>query len=107
MRFLAVGLFLFGLCQAVFRDDSSSDYDMESESVSEENPVYSEQIEKKVQERLQILKNNGGEGEDTYNTYKSVCIVDGQPKLLDMFDCRKQVAVGRWQNSINSTGFKV
>ncbi|KAI6191797.1 putative phospholipase B-like 2 [Aphelenchoides bicaudatus] len=107
MRFLVVGLFLFGLlgCQAVFRDDSSSDYDMESESVSEENPVYSEQIEKKVQERLQILKNNGGEGEDTYNTYKSVCIVDGQPKLLDMFDCRKQVAVGRWQNSINSTGW--
>lgn len=106
MRLFVVGLLFFGICcQAVRYDYSSWDSDLESDSVSEEVPVYSERIERRVQQHLQKLKaTNGGEGEDTYNTYKSVCIVDGVPKMLGMFDCRKQVAVGRWQNAINSTG---
>uniref|UniRef100_A0A914GPK4 Phospholipase B-like n=1 Tax=Globodera rostochiensis TaxID=31243 RepID=A0A914GPK4_GLORO len=44
-------------------------------------------------------------GRDTDYTYKSVCLVDGKPTLVDGFDCRHQVAVGRYKNAINMTGW--
>jgi hypothetical protein len=48
---------------------------------------------------------NGTEGRDEGYTYKSVCIVNGKPQVLHGFDCRNQVAVGRFRNSINETGW--
>ncbi|KAI6209373.1 Calpain-5 [Aphelenchoides besseyi] len=44
-------------------------------------------------------------GFDQQYTYKSVCMVDGQPIVLDKFDCHNQVAVGRFKNAINRTGW--
>lgn len=45
------------------------------------------------------------EGQDLYYTYLSVCLVDGRPRLVDGLDCRQQVALGRWKNAINRTGW--
>ncbi|KAL3084766.1 hypothetical protein niasHT_031657 [Heterodera trifolii] len=44
-------------------------------------------------------------GWDSDYTYKSVCLVDGKPTVVDGFDCRYQVAVGRYKNAINMTGW--
>lgn len=48
---------------------------------------------------------NSPEGRDEHYTYKSVCMFDGKPEIIDGFDCRYQVAVGRYRNSINLTGW--
>ncbi|KAK0407484.1 hypothetical protein QR680_019219 [Steinernema hermaphroditum] len=44
-------------------------------------------------------------GKDDRYTYKSACMVDGKLQILHGFDCRNQVAVGRFRNSINVTGW--
>ncbi|KAL3073083.1 hypothetical protein niasHT_035359 [Heterodera trifolii] len=50
---------------------------------------------------------NGGKqfGWDSNYSYKSVCLVDGKPTVVDGFDCRYQIAVGRYKNAINMTGW--
>ena len=45
-------------------------------------------------------------GRDTRYAYKSVCLDDDdQPTLVDAAKCRRQVALGRFSNAINSTGW--
>jgi hypothetical protein len=80
---------LFGLCLTA-QAWKDSEYDFDSESI--------ERVERRHKSAINL------EGHDTYNTYKSICMVNGKPTLLNMFDCRNQVGVGRWQNAINSTG---
>ncbi|KAH7684750.1 Protein F09B12.3, partial [Aphelenchoides avenae] len=70
------------------------------ESISEEVDKY----ERNFVSFKNRLRNTYSEGKDEDYTYKSVCVVDGVPKVLDGFDCRNQVAVGRFKNSINATG---
>uniref|UniRef100_A0A7E4VT70 Phospholipase B-like n=1 Tax=Panagrellus redivivus TaxID=6233 RepID=A0A7E4VT70_PANRE len=45
------------------------------------------------------------EGEEQFYKYLSACNQDGEIKLIPAFDCRNQVAVGRYRNAINSTGW--
>ena len=52
-----------------------------------------------------ILGQEDPEGRDTKYTYRQICIVDGKPTILNGFDCKSQVAVARWQNSVNTTGW--
>ena len=46
-----------------------------------------------------------GPGRDSDYTYKSICLVDGKPAVVDNFDCRNQIVVGRYKNAINLTGW--
>ncbi|KAL3088134.1 hypothetical protein niasHS_009420 [Heterodera schachtii] len=50
---------------------------------------------------------NGGKqfGWDSNYSYKSVCLVDGKPTVVDGFECSNQIAVGRYKNAINMTGW--
>jgi len=110
MRLFVGLLLLVCYCNAKAWEES---YSMESDSFSEEFDESSEEfkedndrIVKRVQERRRLVDGlENGEGRDTYYSYKSVCVVDGKPKMMDTFDCRNKVAVGRWQNAINSTGW--
>ncbi|PAV75746.1 hypothetical protein WR25_11700 [Diploscapter pachys] len=52
-----------------------------------------------------ILGQEDPEGRDTKYTYRQICVVDGKPTILNGFDCKSQVAVARWQNSVNTTGW--
>ncbi|CAI4228255.1 unnamed protein product [Auanema sp. JU1783] len=45
------------------------------------------------------------EGLDEKYTYKQICVVDGKLTVLNGFDCRNQIAVGKWKNSVNATGW--
>lgn len=103
---LFVGLLFLGLCcQArIVYDSGDSEYDFGSFSGEDESST-NRRASGRVKEQRKPLEKVNGEGRDTYNSYKSVCMVDGKPKMLNMFDCRNQVAVGRWQNAINSTGW--
>uniref|UniRef100_A0A1I7X5F3 Ricin B-type lectin domain-containing protein n=1 Tax=Heterorhabditis bacteriophora TaxID=37862 RepID=A0A1I7X5F3_HETBA len=46
----------------------------------------------------------GSEGRDERYTYSQVCLVDNKLTVLQGFDCRNQVAVAKWQNSVNISG---
>jgi hypothetical protein len=46
-----------------------------------------------------------GEGEERFYTYKSACYLDDRVQLIEGFDCKNQIAVGRFRNAINSTGW--
>uniref|UniRef100_A0A0N5AVB9 Phospholipase B-like n=1 Tax=Syphacia muris TaxID=451379 RepID=A0A0N5AVB9_9BILA len=51
-------------------------------------------------------KQKQGPGRETKYTYSSICKnEEGQMRILPGFDCRRQVAVGRFQNAINITGW--
>uniref|UniRef100_A0A1I8A841 Phospholipase B-like n=2 Tax=Steinernema glaseri TaxID=37863 RepID=A0A1I8A841_9BILA len=52
-----------------------------------------------------LTAEEGEMGRDDRYTYKSACMVDGKLQILHGFDCRNQVAVGRFRNSINVTGW--
>ncbi|TKR83222.1 hypothetical protein L596_016846 [Steinernema carpocapsae] len=52
-----------------------------------------------------LTDHEGEMGHDDSYTYKSACMVDGNLTILNGFDCRNQVAVGRFRNSINATGW--
>uniref|UniRef100_A0A914EAF6 Phospholipase B-like n=1 Tax=Acrobeloides nanus TaxID=290746 RepID=A0A914EAF6_9BILA len=52
---------------------------------------------------LAILLNPSGH--DQHYTYKAVCVIDEKPQIVDGFDCRHMVAVGRFKNAINLTGW--
>lgn len=49
--------------------------------------------------------NESTEGKDEHYTYKAVCVVDEVPQVIDGFDCRQMIAVGRFKNAINTTGY--
>ncbi|KAE9551530.1 hypothetical protein FO519_005260 [Halicephalobus sp. NKZ332] len=51
------------------------------------------------------LQDETQEGTEKFYSYKSVCFINGKVKVLDGFDCRNQIAVGRYRNAINSTGW--
>jgi hypothetical protein len=44
-------------------------------------------------------------GRDEHYTYNALCMLDGKPQIIPGFDCRKMIAVGRYKNSINTTGW--
>lgn len=108
MRLIVLGLLLFGLsCQARNWKDNSGSFESDSfESESFESEEHLDRLKKTIEERKKLVRggNDEGEGRDKYFSYKSVCMINGKPQLADMFECRNQVAVGRWQNAINSTG---
>uniref|UniRef100_A0A8R1DX35 Phospholipase B-like n=1 Tax=Caenorhabditis japonica TaxID=281687 RepID=A0A8R1DX35_CAEJA len=54
---------------------------------------------------LNVVTSQNPEGRDEKYTYKQLCLVDDKPQVLDGFDCRYQVAVARWQNAVNTTGW--
>uniref|UniRef100_A0A915DNQ2 Phospholipase B-like n=1 Tax=Ditylenchus dipsaci TaxID=166011 RepID=A0A915DNQ2_9BILA len=60
-------------------------------------------LEHRVNKKLR--SSHLADGLDEEYTYKQVCIVNGKTQVLDGLDCRKQVAVARYKNSINATGW--
>lgn len=93
---LVVGLFFLFALSVHCQKHPDWNYEFESESSeSFESDEVQDRVASRVQEQRKLMQNfnneNGGAGRDTYNSYKSVCIVDGKPKLVDMFDCRNQV----------------
>lgn len=46
-------------------------------------------------------------GNESVYTYKSVCrgAKGGRPQLVDGLECRQRIAVGRFRNAINATGW--
>ncbi|CAD6188713.1 unnamed protein product [Caenorhabditis auriculariae] len=52
-----------------------------------------------------VFAEDSQEGRDEKYTYKQLCIVDNKPSIQDGFDCRYQVAVARWKNAVNTTGW--
>uniref|UniRef100_A0A915E929 Phospholipase B-like n=1 Tax=Ditylenchus dipsaci TaxID=166011 RepID=A0A915E929_9BILA len=51
---------------------------------------------------------NGSEskmGLDESYIYKSVCMITGKPTLIDGFECQELLALGRFRNHINATGW--
>ncbi|VDM75715.1 unnamed protein product [Strongylus vulgaris] len=45
------------------------------------------------------------EGKDERYTYNQMCVVEGKLTVLNGFDCREQVAVAKWRNSVNASGW--
>ncbi|KAK6039531.1 hypothetical protein COOONC_22964 [Cooperia oncophora] len=51
------------------------------------------------------LVSAGSEGKDERYTYNQMCVVDGKLTVLNGFDCREQVAVAKWKNAVNASGW--
>ncbi|VDO19868.1 unnamed protein product [Heligmosomoides polygyrus] len=51
------------------------------------------------------LAHAASEGKDERYTYNQMCKVDGKLTVLNGFDCREQVAVAKWRNSVNVSGW--
>ncbi|KAK5979999.1 Phospholipase B [Trichostrongylus colubriformis] len=51
------------------------------------------------------LVSGSSEGKDERYTYSQMCILEGKLTVLHGFDCRQQVAVAKWRNSVNASGW--
>ncbi|PIO73017.1 hypothetical protein TELCIR_05027 [Teladorsagia circumcincta] len=51
------------------------------------------------------LVSTTSEGKDERYTYSQMCIVERKLTVLHGFDCREQVAVAKWRNSVNASGW--